>query len=535
MSALNFDHSILDAQKEIAKTLQGRFSAFTITGNPTIDLALVVIVATYLWKRFWMIYSIIKTKIEVILERKFYSVCEVTNSNAIEWIVLYMDKYVGNKDYFEVKHDRFSTKVKKFEIKPKTLKTGSLFMKFEGRYIRVIDQSNSLKLKILRPNKVVDWFFNWFVAEETTHKFVDAKTYFAAFVEKANEVYEKHLAENSADKRIKYFEFVNNSWQNKAGIPQRNRHSVFGSSVSRVIKHVEKFVADASFYAEHNLTYKTGILLYGPPGTGKTTIVKAVATEYQYPVYKITLSDMSMNDRTLSEAFSTIPEKSIVLLEDLDTAFIKGLDGNSSNINMVIGQNGVATQRECITYTGLLNVLDGIATAYGNIVFVTTNHVEKLGQSSIRAGRIDFAEYVGYVSKDDIRNYFDSFFKVHEKTEDGELDPVYAEIKDTVAEMIMAQYKNVTMAELQNYFVKHRNNYKDVLLHVSDFKANTTSKMVGGQDGESSDNKGDESAKGQDSTKGDESANADQEASVESSVESASADTADSHSTISFP
>jgi hypothetical protein len=54
-------------------------------------------------------------------------------------------------------------------------------------------------------------------------------------------------------------------------------------------------------------------------------------------------------------------------------------------------------QRKFLTYSGLLNALDGVLTSqHGTIVIMTTNYIKKLGEALIRPGRIDFAIELTY-------------------------------------------------------------------------------------------------------------------------------------------
>ena len=42
-----------------------------------------------------------------------------------------------------------------------------------------------------------------------------------------------------------------------------------------------------------------------------------------------------------------------------------------------------------LSFSGFLNALDGVATQEGTVLFMTTNHLERLDPALIRAGRID--------------------------------------------------------------------------------------------------------------------------------------------------
>lgn len=59
-----------------------------------------------------------------------------------------------------------------------------------------------------------------------------------------------------------------------------------------------------------------------------------------------------------------------------------------------------------ISLSGLLNVIDGVATHEGRILIMTTNHPEKLDPALIRAGRVDLQIAFTHASRLQIKNLF---------------------------------------------------------------------------------------------------------------------------------
>lgn len=53
-----------------------------------------------------------------------------------------------------------------------------------------------------------------------------------------------------------------------------------------------------------------------------------------------------------------------------------------------------------VTLSGLLNALDGVASAEDRIIFMTTNHVEHLDKALIRPGRVDVMQYFGNCTRE---------------------------------------------------------------------------------------------------------------------------------------
>jgi chaperone BCS1 len=64
-----------------------------------------------------------------------------------------------------------------------------------------------------------------------------------------------------------------------------------------------------------------------------------------------------------------------------------------------------------VTFSGLLNALDGVASSEGRIIFMTTNHIEALDPALIRPGRVDLREYVGDATPSQIRKMFKRFYE----------------------------------------------------------------------------------------------------------------------------
>jgi mitochondrial chaperone BCS1 len=82
----------------------------------------------------------------------------------------------------------------------------------------------------------------------------------------------------------------------------------------------------------------------------------------------------------------TLPERSMVLLEDINTASISRLNTESDDSKKSIE---LLKPEETLTLSGLLNRLNGVSSPEGCVVVMTTNHVEKLDEALIRPGHVD--------------------------------------------------------------------------------------------------------------------------------------------------
>lgn len=139
----------------------------------------------------------------------------------------------------------------------------------------------------------------------------------------------------------------------------------------RLANDLKQFRAAEEWYHDVGLPYRRGYLLHGIAGSGKTTAVIALAGDFNLNVCVLSLA--SLTDETLLEAVRSMPSDSLLLLEDIDCAWSERKNGDGKSL----------------TFSGLLNVLDGAATPEGRVTFMTTNHKDKLDEALIRPGRVD--------------------------------------------------------------------------------------------------------------------------------------------------
>lgn len=180
-----------------------------------------------------------------------------------------------------------------------------------------------------------------------------------------------------------------------SGVPARGIGSVVlkRGQAERIMEDIKTFIRQEDRYVALAVPYHRGYLFQGPPGTGKSSIASAIAHEFGKDVYIINLSAKDSDDDLLDD-ISDIRPGSILLLEDID---------------VVTAVRDRDDEREGVTMTGILNVLDGILTPYGLITIMTTNDATNIDPAILRPGRIDLQECVDYADDYQIRRFCEVF------------------------------------------------------------------------------------------------------------------------------
>ncbi|KXJ91798.1 mitochondrial chaperone BCS1 [Microdochium bolleyi] len=171
-----------------------------------------------------------------------------------------------------------------------------------------------------------------------------------------------------------------------------------------IVADVKDFLQRRSWYADRGIPYRRGYLLYGPPGSGKSSFIQALAGELDYGVAMVNLSEVGVTDDKLAFLLTKLPERTILLLEDADSAFVNRRRRDED------GYGGGT-----VTFSGLLNALDGLSAGEERIAFLTTNHIERLDPALIRPGRVDMMMRIGEATRYQAGEMWDRFY--------GDVDP----------------------------------------------------------------------------------------------------------------
>ncbi|CAI5440632.1 unnamed protein product [Caenorhabditis angaria] len=234
------------------------------------------------------------------------------------------------------------------------------------------------------------------------------------------------------------------------GIPRKKRdiQSVIldKNICQELCQDFEEFTKSSNWYADRGVPYRRGYLFYGPPGTGKSSFISALASHYGYSVCLLSLSERTLDDDRLNHLLNTAPPNSVVILEDIDAAFVSREDPMANHP----AYQGMSR----VTFSGLLNALDGVACAEERITFMTTNYVERLDPALIRPGRVDRKQYFGNATEDMLRKMFLRFYP---SSTSSQADLFIKSIKST---------ENLSPASIQGHFLLYKDNPMDAIDNI---------------------------------------------------------------------
>jgi SpoVK/Ycf46/Vps4 family AAA+-type ATPase len=175
---------------------------------------------------------------------------------------------------------------------------------------------------------------------------------------------------------IRVYQNQGKEWKSSRFKDKRNMDSVIIDPQLRdlLVNELNDFNQKSKRYEKLSIPYQRGYLLHGSPGTGKSSLLFSLASHFDRDIYYLSLSGKFLEDGDLSTLASSIPCRAFLVIEDIDSIFV--------------GRKSVIKESQ-LTFSGLLNALDGLFGSDGRILFLTANHPEKLDPALTRPGRID--------------------------------------------------------------------------------------------------------------------------------------------------
>lgn len=188
---------------------------------------------------------------------------------------------------------------------------------------------------------------------------------------------------------------VNGGWEHLSDLPTRPMSTIYieESKKTKMIQDLEDFYKSEHDYKKFGIPYTRKYLFTGPPGVGKTSFIFSLASMMNKDIHTINFNN-ELDDISLMRAINDIDDDSFLIFEDIDSIFNMTGEYKTSSV----------------TFSGLLNTLDGFGRKTGLVIFMTTNNFKKLEKSFLRPGRIDMMVKFENPTREEINEMFKNFF-----------------------------------------------------------------------------------------------------------------------------
>jgi chaperone BCS1 len=198
-------------------------------------------------------------------------------------------------------------------------------------------------------------------------------------VDNANNIYGKYTGGG-----IKIYTNNGDGWMSSKSVPnERSLNTVIlrGDLQQQIIRDVRFFIDNEKWFAERGIPHKLGLLFYGVPGTGKTSMINAIASLTARNIYYLIVDNISSDSKYLY-LMSCVGKTDILVIEDVDrTTF------SSSGRDQDDGSK--SSKETAVSFSTILNSLDGLLSEDGRITIFTANHPDMLDRALLRPGRVD--------------------------------------------------------------------------------------------------------------------------------------------------
>ncbi len=287
--------------------------------------------------------------------------------------------------------------------------------------------------------------------EEISIEIIDSKLskdekiqFMKDFFLKCKESYIENKRLKNVRDKMTLWSYSDGFWEDIKRMNTRQFDSVI---LEENIKNEVKVLIDRYNDKEHKKKLKTfginnkmNLIFSGLPGTGKSSLMFAVASLLKQDIATIDFNNKNLSDHGFIKAIKRLPNDCIIALEDIDSLY-HSRDKSRDNI---------------VSFSCILNFLDGIYSKDDLVTIITTNHLEKLDKALIRPMRIEKIINFTYCSKYQYSIIFEKFF------EDKK------ELSQKVWKMI--KNKKFTTSMLQNWFIKYMYDGEELLDNLKYFE-----------------------------------------------------------------
>ena len=195
----------------------------------------------------------------------------------------------------------------------------------------------------------------------------NSKEYVSNFIHAARDYVYKTWKKDTILCRI----LRNCTWTLLNSINKRLENKLFlNFDIQNIFNDITDFFNSEQVYIDNGVPFKQNYLLHGVPGSGKTSIIYTIASKFNLDICFLSITK-ELDDNSFIRAITNIPDDSILVIEDIDALFIQRESVNN------------------VSFSAILNVLDGVLKKHKLITFLTTNYKERLDSALFRSGRID--------------------------------------------------------------------------------------------------------------------------------------------------
>lgn len=243
----------------------------------------------------------------------------------------------------------------------------------------------------------------------------------------AREKYDENKRYKVQKDKLMLWSYSDGFWDDIKRIPKRKFDTVIldPEIKSDIKKSIDKFL-DKDYKKKlesFGINSKLNLIFSGLPGTGKTSLMFSIASMLNRDLATMNFANKDLNDHSFIIAANKVPKNCIFILEDVDALYI---ERDKSNDNRV-------------SFSCILNFMDGVYSNEDLITILTTNHLEKLDKALVRPMRADKIIKFTYCSKYQYETIFSKFFP---------------EKEDLMKELYkIIQRKKFTTAMLQKYLI----------------------------------------------------------------------------------
>lgn len=253
-------------------------------------------------------------------------------------------------------------------------------------------------------------------------------------------------------------------WEKIHDRRKRNLATVYLPKVDKdsIVSDIEWFLKPETMarYEELGRTHKRVYLFEGIPGSGKTSFIMALASKFDYDIATISFTE-KVTDGVLTRLLKNLPDRTFLVMEDVDVLFSDRKKNDE--------------HKNSVTFSGILNNLDGITTRDGFICFMTTNYKDRLDHALLRPGRVDKQLRFEPATREQIHDIFQRYMG--------------AEFTEELFKQFYGEFSglgiSVSMSLIQEFLFKYMDNPLSALEHIDEIRElhEYNSKLAGAASG----------------------------------------------------